>query len=139
MFFRKLKRRVPGFSLIELMVVLAIIGILTTVVTVNVFKARKLASVKAAEAGLEALKRALDMYQLDKREFPRTLDELAKGDFVEKGRLEDPWGVRYHYIPQVSEDGEKVTGFVVYSSGPDRVKDTDDDLGNPKVTKDSGK
>lgn len=129
------KRRhaaLPGFTLVELMVVLAIIGILTTIVAVNVFKTQDVAKIKAAKLGIENIKNALNLYYTSRNRYPRTLEELAKEDFI-KGKLSDPWDVKYVYLPRMSEDDDKVISYEVFSCGPDRRRGTSDDIGNPNV------
>ncbi len=123
----KKKRKVyPGFTLVELMVVLAIIGILTSIVAVNVFKQKGKASVKSAEISLKAIEQQLGMYQANANQYPKTLQELVnKGDLTS---IKDPWGINFYYTPIYSDDGSRVAKYILFSSGPDGSKDTSDDI-----------
>jgi general secretion pathway protein G len=95
----KKKRKVyPGFTLVELMVVLAIMGILTSIVAVNVFKQKGKASVKAAGISLKGVEQALILYQADNKQYPKTLQELVDKGFL-KGKLKDPWDTKFNYSP----------------------------------------
>jgi len=128
---QKKKKQNLGFSLVELMVVLAIIGILTTIVTVNVFKVKDDAKIKVAKMGIQSIKNALIL----RNKYPKSLDELAKDKSI-SGKLVDPWGRKYVYIPRYSDDGDTITSYIVYSCGPDGKKDTADDIGKPKTDND---
>ena len=64
------KRRKNGFSLVELMVVLFIIGLLASVVIINVLPSQDKAMVVKAEADIATLNQALEMYRLDTATYP---------------------------------------------------------------------
>jgi general secretion pathway protein G len=101
-----------GFTLIELMVVILIIGLLATIVVQNLRGATDKAKRVKAEADISTLKTALDRYYLDNGSYPSTdqgLGALVKppssgkiptdypeGGYVEKIPL-DPWGDPYFY------------------------------------------
>ena len=84
--------RQAGFSLVELMVVIAIIGLLSTIVAVNVLRARGSASEQAVRSSLQAIEDAAIMFHNEQGVPPRSVDELAP--YVRGGResLQDPWG-----------------------------------------------
>jgi general secretion pathway protein G len=90
-----------GFTLIELMVVIVILGLLVGIVgpNVNRFLIRgKIATAKTQMANIEA---AIDAYKLDKRRLPDTLNELIQGDgegYLPGSEIpRDPWGGEYRY------------------------------------------
>lgn len=90
-----------SFSLIELMVVVAIIGILSTVVTVSVLERGD--DAKRARVGSDflAIETSLKMYKLDNGRFPASLDQLLKvenrkGPWLDK-LPNDPWDNPYEY------------------------------------------
>ncbi len=101
-----------GFTLIELMVVILIIGLLTTIVVVNVLPSRDRAMVEKARADIALLEQALEIYRLDMFSYPTTIDGLAalsvppvtlpdparyrRGGYV-KRLPDDPWGRAYQY------------------------------------------
>ena len=121
-----------GFTLVELMVVLAIIGVLTTIVAVNVFKSRDVANVRAAEMGLSNITTAIDFFQMEKGRFPASLEELKQEEFI-SGSLQDPWGVEYQYATRMSNDGTRIIDYTVISAGPDRQFGTADDIMRPEA------
>lgn len=105
--------RNAGFTLIEVMVVIVIIGLLTTVVVINVLPAQDRAMVEKARADINLLEQAVEMYRLDNLVYPsgdQGLDalvsapnDLRKPDRYRKNgyirRLpEDPWGNPYQYV-----------------------------------------
>ncbi len=120
------KRDDAGFSLIELMVVIVIIGLLTTIVVVNVLPSQDRAMVEKARADVRLIETALELYKLDTRRYP-TLEEgidilllAPRGSAVRsegyiKSLPTDPWGNPYQYLVP----GEHGT-FDVFSYGADR-------------------
>ncbi|MGQ4658974.1 type II secretion system major pseudopilin GspG [Lysobacter sp. F6437] len=122
-------RRAAGFTLVELMVVIVIIGLLATVVMINVMPSQDRAMVEKARADVSVLEQAVETYRLENLVYPRTehgLDALlrapaglARPERYRKGgyirRLPtDPWGNPYQYR-QPGEHG----AFDIYSFGAD--------------------
>lgn len=130
--------RSAGFSFIELMVVIVIIGLLTSVVAINVLPSQDKAMVEKAKADVAILTQAVEMYRMDNLRYPTTdegLDLLkphagsrqnAPGYI--KSLPKDPWNNEYQYVIP----GEKGI-FDIYSLGADgRLggEDLDADIGN---------
>ncbi len=118
--------RQSGFTLIEIMVVVVILGILAGLVGMNIFGNVDKANIQAAKSDLSTIAQALDLYKLDNFAYPTTdqgLEALVKKpdgarNFPQGGYLkripEDPWGRPYEYI----SPGE--TGpYDLYSLGAD--------------------
>ena len=118
-----------GFTLVELMVVIVIIGLLATVVMINVMPSQDRAMVEKARADVSVLEQAVETYRLENLVYPRTehgLDALlrapaglARPERYRRGgyirRLPtDPWGNPYQYR-QPGEHG----AFDIYSFGAD--------------------
>jgi len=133
-----------GFTLVELMVVIVIIGLLATVVAINVLPSQDRAMVTKAKADIATLEQAIETYRLDNLDFPDDLQALvaapatlANPDRYRPGgyvrRLpEDPWGEPYRYSRPSAHGGQ----FDVYSYGADRKEGgegNDADLGNWKA------
>lgn len=96
-------RAKAGFTLVELMVVIAIIAILATIVGVNVFRNIDESNQTAAKAQIRVFKNALVSYKLKHKKFPQSLEELATGGFLESRTVPtDPWGNPYVYQAQGS-------------------------------------
>ena len=99
-----------GFTLIELMIAIAVFAIISLVVIPNVLKYMKDAKISSAKANLQVLKGAITQYQLSINQLPTRLTDLVKspadekakkkwtGSFLEKTEVpEDPWGEKYQY------------------------------------------
>jgi len=104
-----LSRRVPGFTLLELLVVMVIIGLLAGYVGPKYFSQVGKSEVKVARAQIDALEKALDQYRLDTGHYPTTEQGLAAlftrpasepkwdGPYLKKSVPGDPWGNAYIY------------------------------------------
>lgn len=117
-----------GMTLIEIMVVIAIIGIVATAVGVGVVGQLNKARIKAAAAQLSSIENALTMYSLD-AEMPNNLEALAQGVGapLKKKQLKDPWGVAFSFT-YPSQDNERE--YDLCSNGPDKRAGSDDDICN---------
>lgn len=120
-----------GLTLIEIMVVVAILGLLSAMIVPNVIGQGEKAKVDIARANMSSIANALKMYKLDNNGYPTTEEGLEalverpssadKGEYNPDGYLdqvpEDPWGNPYVYIsPGV--DGP----YDLYSLGADGVE-----------------
>ena len=118
-----------GFTLVELMVVIVIIGLLATIVAINVIPATDTARVEKAKADISTIEQALEQYRLDNMTYPAGTDGLQslltpppslampqryrRGGYIKK-LPKDPWGRDYNYaVP-----GRK-GAFDIYSLGAD--------------------
>lgn len=134
------RRARAGFSLVELMVVIVILGLLATVVVINVLPARDRAMVEKAGVDVSMLEGAVETYRLDNLDYPPSLEALveapaglARPDRYRQGgyvrRLpEDPWGNPYQY----RQPGERGP-FDIWSFGADGEpggEGNDADIGN---------
>lgn len=98
-----------GFTLLELLVVMVIIGLLAGYVGPKFFGQIGKSEVKAAKAQIDALQKALDQYRLDVGRYPSTEQGLAvlntkpadepkwAGPYLAKAVPKDPWGNDYQY------------------------------------------
>lgn len=115
-----------GFTLLELLVVMVIIGLLAGYVGPKYFAQIGKSEVKAARAQIDALEKALDQYRLDVGHYPSSENGLAalmkrppsenrwQGPYLRKEVPADPWGQPYQYV-QPGEHGE----FDLFSLGKD--------------------
>ena len=114
-----------AFTLVELMVVIVIIGILATLVVVNVGGADDDAKVSAAKVGVGEIGNAIKMFRIRTGSLPETLEELVEGpgsgesDTAWRPLLdkvpEDPWGNEYEY----EVTNEDIDEFEVVCFGKD--------------------
>ena len=132
-----LKQR--GFTLIEIMVVVVILGILAAAVVPKIMSRPEQARIEKAKHDVGALESALNIYKLDNYQYPTTdqgLESLVtkpsgspqprnykKGGYIKKLN-NDPWGNEYLYLFPGTH-----TDLDLYSLGPDG-QPSDDDIGN---------
>ena len=93
------KRREDGFTLVEMMVVIVIIGLLATIVIINVMPAADRAAVTKARADIATLEQAAEMYRLDNMRYPTTeegLQALVAANHIRR-LPNDPWNRPYVY------------------------------------------
>lgn len=139
MFFKK---KAKGFTLLELMIVLVIIGLLAGIIGPNLFKNLEKSENTTAKAQIDAYVKAIDQYRIDTGEYPSNsagLNALVnapssvprwKGPYIKKLPL-DPWGLPYQY----KYPGEhNSTSYDVFSFSKDKVqggdKEETQDIGN---------
>lgn len=118
-----------GFTLLELLVVLVIIGLLVGVIAPNFFKNVNHSEITTAKAQIDALSKALDQYRLDNRSYPGSQQGLAalisrpgdasgwNGPYLRKAVPVDPWGQPYQY----KSPGQHNLDYDLFSFGPDKA------------------
>ena len=91
------RSRAGGFTLVELMVVICIIGLISSIVALNVFVQKRRAMAERVRADVRIISHAISLYRLDHPGLPATLEELAP--YVEGGvaAMRDPWNREYVY------------------------------------------
>ena len=124
------RTRSGGFTLLELLAVLVILGLIGTVVTPRVFKWLEKANADAARVQIEALGGSIDLYRLEVGSYPPTLEALVKkpggvrkwnGPYLRKTSIpRDPWGREYRYRAP-----GKHGPYDLYSLGADGVEGGD--------------
>lgn len=115
-----------GYTLVELLVVLAILGLLTAIATPMVLRYLDSAKMSTARTEISNLSAALDLFKFDVGRYPTTQEGLEalitappaahnwNGPYVKKTtKLADPWGTPYHY-KSPGDHGD----FDLYTYGP---------------------
>ncbi|MGV3499148.1 MAG: type II secretion system major pseudopilin GspG [Hydrogenophaga sp.] len=127
LFVRARARDAKGFTLLELLVVMVIIGLLAGFVGPRFFSQIGKSEVKTAKAQVTALSKALDQFRLDMGRYPTTDEGLTvlveriagearwNGPYLSKAAPLDPWGMPYQYRSP-GEHGE----YDLLSHGKDR-------------------
>jgi general secretion pathway protein G len=126
-----------GFTLVEVLLVVAILGILAGVVVVNFSGKQKGAMIKATRASISAVSTAVDLYEVDNGVYPPGLQNLIQnsgepnwnGPYIKGGLPQDAWGTPFSYTPK--SDG----AYEVRSAGPDAQMGTADDITGFEITK----
>jgi general secretion pathway protein G len=93
-----MSKRQSGFTLLELLVVIVIIGLLAGYVAPRYFSQVGKSETQVARAQIDALEKALDHYRLDNRRYPTSEEGLAAVQpYLKKTLPNDPWGRPYVY------------------------------------------
>lgn len=137
--------RQRGITLVELLVVLAILALISAIVVINVLPERDRAAVRKTQIDIGVIETALDQYRLDMLNYPtadqgldalqtlpadeRRASNYRPGGYLKGSALIDPWGNPYQYdVP-----GRRGGAFDLYSLGADGEpggEDLDADIGN---------
>ncbi len=122
-----------GFTLVELLVVVAILGILATMAVVGLADKPEAARIKTCESSVQAIKQACIVYDMEHNKMPKTMDDLLKENSQGVAALDggegakyDPWGNEY----KLEVKGKKA---VIISGGPDGEIGNEDDIRSDKV------
>lgn len=111
------RKREEGFTLVEMMVVLVIIGLLATVVIINVMPATDRAARTRVQADLSTLEQGIEMYRLENMRYPTTEEGLTALTPNYIRRLpNDPWNSPYVYVAP----GANGAPFQIASLGADK-------------------
>jgi general secretion pathway protein G len=120
-------RLLQGFTLLELLVVVAVLGLLAAFVAPRYFGQLTKSEVSIAHAQIKSLSDALDAFRIDEGRFPTTEEGLKaltepprndskwRGPYMRKGIPLDPWGRPYAY----KSPGPKSSDFEILSLGRD--------------------
>lgn len=137
--FKKILKNQKGMTLIEIMVVVAIIAGITGLIAVNVVGRQEKANIQLTETQISNIMNALDQYRLDNHSYPSTeqgLEALTKKPSIGKtpkyypdgGYLKklpkDAWGEEFLYASP-GNNGNRVE---IWSKGPDTQEDSEDDI-----------
>lgn len=129
-----------GFTLMELLLVLAILGVIMAMVVPELLGRQKYANIDATRISVRGAEQALKMYAVDHLgDMPATNDGFAvllqpknaqdkrwRGPYLDRAPT-DAWGtqLKYEFPGRMNK-----SNFDVSSAGPDKVFGTDDDIGN---------
>lgn len=129
-----------GFTLLEIMVVIVILGLLASLTIPSLMSNKNRADQQKVLSDIAAIENALDMYKLDNGHYPLEIQGIkalvskptvlpVPRDYPPHGYIrrlpKDPWGNDYLMV-----NPGKHSQIDLYSAGPDRTMETADDIGN---------
>lgn len=131
------RQRNSGFTLLELLLVMAILVVLASLSTFAILSIKSTSLQKTAYLEIQTLSKACKMYKLNVGSFPAKLDDLYAnpsglsriqwgGPYVDEPVSADPWQRAYKYTPDDANERVMIT-----SSGPDGRAGTEDDVPDP--------
>ena len=139
------KSRQEGVTLVEMLVVLAILALVSAVVVINVLPERDRAAVRKAAIDISVLETALDQYRLDLLRYPTSEEGLQAlvsapaglpnaqnyrpGGYIKNSALLDPWGFPYQYVSPGTRGG-LIDLFSLGADGQPGGEDLNADIGN---------
>lgn len=139
------RRAQRGFTLIEIMVVVVILGVLGALVLPNVMSRPDHAKLTAARTDIQSISTALEIYRLDNGRYPTTsqgLEALVRRPTIAplprqwnaQGYLKspalDPWGAPYQYASPGTRSGQGYDLFSLGADGQPGGENADADIGN---------
>ena len=127
------RRREAGVTLVEVLIVVAIMALLASGVAIFALPKFKEAQVQTAKTSAQVLRRAVQDWQRVNNEVTcPSVSDLTKGKHVDSAsNLDDPWGMPWTLDCSTGDD------IFVQSNGPDKKQGTEDDISVPKVRADS--
>ncbi len=138
------RTRAAGFTLIEIMVVVVILGILAALVAPNVIDRIDDANVAKAKQDIRSFETALNLFRMDNFKYPTTEQGLRalveqpndptirnwkRGGYLSGGVRKDPWGNEYQYVNPGSRGGDYDL-FTYGADGQEGGEDNNADIGN---------
>ncbi|MGI9519709.1 MAG: type II secretion system protein GspG [Pirellulaceae bacterium] len=135
---KRQRRQRGGFTLMEILLVAAILVILASMATIGFNAMQRSATANIAKSEIQAIEQACGLFHINHLRYPASLDELTNrpsdiaesnwpggGGYLDADDLNDPWGQPYRYQPDEANDR-----VVITSNGVDRKAQTDDDISN---------
>lgn len=120
-----------GFTLVELLLVVTILGVLAGIAVMNLGGTGEEARIKATQSDIATIQQAVTTYEIRTGKYPSSIEDLTKDIDGQKGLLDtsaltDKWGTKFSFK---NEGGGY---FEIRSAGPDTQMNTADDLFNSK-------
>ena len=114
------RRASAGFTLIELIVVMAIVALLVSIAAPRYFRSVELARENALRSTLKVVRSAIDQYAADKGRYPDSLEELASARYLREVPVDPITGERTTWIRFAADAGAPISGAMAdIASGAD--------------------
>jgi general secretion pathway protein G len=109
-----------GFTLIEIMLVIVIIGIIAGIAVTKLVNSTGKAASTTAHMSLKGIEGAIQAYEMEHLRLPNSLDDLTKSDggygpYLKASELMDPWGQKFKY----TKGGSHGFGYDLSTKNPD--------------------
>jgi general secretion pathway protein G len=138
--YQVVRRMIRGFTLVEMLLVLVILGTLASIIYPRIADHMRRARIVATRTQLDVFRTALSAFEIDNDRYPKDrngLQELIErptdarnwhGPYLEKRIIpKDPWHNEYAYE---SPGKHNPDSYDIISAGPDGTFGTEDDIGN---------
>jgi general secretion pathway protein G len=127
------RRTAAGVTLVEVLIVVAIMALLASGVSFAILPKYKEAQVNTARTSAQVMRRAIQDWQRINNEYGcPTVSQLVEGKHIDSGaELDDPWGQPWTLVCSDEE-------IFVQSNGPDKKQGTQDDISVPKLRAEEG-
>jgi len=120
------RKRDAGMTLLEVLIVLALISLIAGAIGVTVFNNYKRGQVRAAKLIVKEVGGAVQQYMIDNnQDCPPGLEELVNQKYLKKNSMKDPWGKPFTVKCPGELDSD---GIDISSPGPDKQEGTEDDI-----------
>lgn len=125
------RARAKGMTLLEIMIVIAILGLLASVIVAAVMKNFERAKISACKLKINEIQKQVQQFSLSNDDYPQKLADLLNPPdggpafLKSKKDLKDPWRGEFVYRMPGRTKGNP---FEIISKGPDGKMDTDDDI-----------
>jgi len=117
--------RAAGFTMLEIMIVIAIIAAIGAGVGVAVFSQFKKAQVKIAKQRVKEVMQGVTTFMIDNNNCPKGMDDLVAQKYIARGAAKDPWGKDFTLKCPGTQDPDSAD---ISSAGPDKQDGTQDDI-----------
>ncbi|MDX2021511.1 MAG: type II secretion system protein GspG [Deltaproteobacteria bacterium] len=123
---RDLRKADAGMTLLEVLIVLALISLIAGAIGVTVFANFKRGQIKTAKLMVNEVRGAVQQYMSDNSgDCPPNIEELVNQKFLKKSSTKDPWGKPFTLKCPGEQDSD---GVDITSPGPDKQEGTEDDI-----------
>jgi len=126
------RRAKAGFTLVELLLVVAILGVLATVAVLQFTGIAGDARGTATRSSIKSIESAAKIWEIRNGQFPDSIDQMIKEGMLDNTALNDQFGTPFSY-KKITLNGKPY--IEIRSAGPDGQMNTQDDITNVDIDK----